>query len=1032
MGYSFFVNRPVLSSVISILIVFAGLICLRLLPVGQYPDLMPPSVFISASYPGASAESVAQTVGAPLEQQLNGLEHMLYMRTVANAQGTLSIQITFALGTDVDKAAVEVNNCVQRVVSSLPEEVQRAGVRVVKRSSSSLGLVTLLADGKKYDQTYLGNYALLNVVDDLKRLPGVGSADVMGGAGYAMHIWLQPDKLAQYRLTISEVLAQIRQQNAQYPVGHLGATPDTQSGAYTYSVVTDGRLSTAEEFGNIILRSDQKGSILRLKDVARVELGAVQYLVKTLLNGKPMVPIMINLQSGANALATMEAVKKKMAQLSENFPMGISYSIPYDTTKFIKISVEEVIYTFFEAMALVILVVFLFLQKFRASIIPLLAVPISIIGTFAGMYILGFSINMLTLFGLVLAIGIVVDDAIVVLENVERLMQEEGLAAREATIKSMSQVSGPVIAIVLVLCSVFVPISFLGGMAGTMYKQFAITISLSVVFSGLVALTFTPALAAQLLDKQHSRTPLFFIYFNKMLDKLTAAYCRVVEFFLDRVWLGCFVFLAFCLGALVMFIKIPSSLVPTEDQGSMIAFAMLPPASSLERTEKVMHKAQEIFSAHPAIENVASISGFDLMSGGLKSSAGVFFLSLKDWDARAGKPALDPRNMAFPLMGQLSQSIKDGFVMAVNPPPLRGLSTMGGFDLYLQDRGGKGVAKLYEVTQKYMHAASERPELFNLRTTFDPNVPQYFVKVDREKALAMGVAVNDIYQTMSATLGSTYVNDFMLYGRNYEVLMQADAPFRRTPNDLSNIFVRSHTGKMVPLNSLVLAQRTVGADQIERFDGFTSMRITGQPAAGYTSGQAINAMKEVAQQVLSKDFQIAWTGSAYQELQAGSQATQALIFGIIMVFLILAAQYERWTMPFVVITALPFTLFGALLFAWARGMSNDIYLQIGLVTLVGIASKNAILIVEFAMAQTKAGLSVREAALLAAKMRFRPIVMTSLAFILGTLPLMLSTGAGAESRHSLGTGVVGGMLAATCIATLFVPLFYTLIAGRSK
>jgi len=1001
---------------------------MRILPIAQYPDLLPPSVVVSAQYPGASADTVAQTVAVPLEQQINGVEDMIYMNSVSNAQGTLQITVTFALGTDPDQATINVNNRVQRAVTTLPAAVQRLGVTVNKRSSSILGIVSMQSSTGVYDRTYVGNYALLNVVDDLKRVQGVGDAQVLGNVNYSMRIWLRPDKLAQYKLTPTDVINRVNDQNAQYSVGRFGDEPDDNMGAYTYSATTKGRLVTTEEFGNIILNTDQNGSALRLKDVARIELGTEQYMVDTKLNGTPMVPIIINLQPGANALATMQAIKAQMDRLEKSFPAGIEYSIPYDTTKFVQVSINEVIHTFIEAMVLVVIVVFVFLQNWRATLIPIIAVPISVLGTFAGMYVLGFSINMLTLFGLVLAIGIVVDDAIVVLENVERLMSQEKMSAHDAAVQSMAEVSGPVIAIVLVLCAVFIPVSFTGGMAGVMYQQFAVTIAISVVLSGVVALTLTPSLCALMLTGQQRAPAAPFRWFNAFFEKITDAYMVGVNFFVHHVKLGLSIFLLICLSAFFMFRVVPGSLVPDEDQGVLMAFVMLPAGASLDRTSKVMTEAENIYLKNPAVDTVTSIAGYDLPSGGLKTSAGAFFLTLKDWSERKGD-AEDPRNMPPLLMAQTS-SIQDGFVLPVNPPPIIGLSTTGGFELYLQDRSGGTVQQLYQMTQKLVAAASKRPELVGVRTTFDPNVPQYNIIVDREKALAMGVPINTIYDAMSATFGNIYINDFTLYGRNYKVKLQSEAEFRRTPTDLKQVFVRSNSGEMVPLDALAKTERIVGSDQLERYNAFYATKVMGEPAPGYTSGDTIKAMQEVADQTLPNTYQIAWTGSAYQEIQTGGAGSTAMIFGIIMVFLILAAQYEKWTLPLAVIMAVPFAIAGALALTWLRGLSNDVYFQIGLVALVGLASKNAILIVEFAVLERQNGKSAIEAALSAARLRFRPIVMTSLAFILGCLPLATSAGAGSASRHAIGTGVIGGMLAATCIATFFIPMFYRVIAYK--
>ncbi|WEK51500.1 MAG: efflux RND transporter permease subunit [Candidatus Kaistia colombiensis] len=1023
----FFVDRPVFAAVISIVIVLAGILAMRALPIAQYPELTPPQVVVTATYPGASADVLTQTVAAPLEEQINGVEDMLYMQSINSGSGSTRLIVTFATGTDADQATINVNNRVQRAVSALPSEVQRLGVSVNKQSSSILAVVALTSDNPQYDSVYLANYALLNVIDELKRTPGVGEANLFSRENYAMRVWLRPDKLAQFGLTTDDVATAIREQNQQYAAGRVGDPPTDGQLTYSYAVTTDGRLPDAEAFGNIILRSDSNGSTLRLRDVARIDLGAQDYGFKAILSGQPTVPIGIYLQPGANALNTIEAVKAKLDEIQTRMPEGVSYKIPYDTTLFVQESIHEVIKTFIEALILVVVVVFIFLQNWRATLIPLIAVPVSILGTFAGMYLLGFSINLLTLFGLVLAIGIVVDDAIVVLENVERIMTTEKLPPREATIKAMGEVTGPVIAIVLVLVSVFVPVAFMGGLAGEMYRQFAITIAVSVTLSGIVALTLTPALCALLLKPGHHEPILPFRLFNRFFDWLTRGYTAGVRFFLKRALLGITLF-AIMIGAMgYLAMKIPGALVPEEDQGVILAVGILPPAAALSRTSDVMSTVSDNVSKLPGVQSVLAFSGFDLLAGSQSPSAGAAFVKLKDWSERKS-PELDARVMPGKIMG-MGAGIQDGMVLAFNPPPIQGLSTTGGFELYVQDRAGSGTPQLLATTQALVEAAAKRPELAGVRTTLATNVPQYKINVDREKAKALGVPLTSIFATMQATFGSLYVNDFTLYGRNFQVKLQSEANFREKPEDLRQVFVRADSGSMIPLDALVHVERTIGPDLLERFNNFPAAKVMGNPAPGYSSGEALAAIRAVAAEALPPNYTVAWTGSAYQEIATGGSGQQALIFGIIMVFLILAAQYERWSLPLAVILAVPFALFGALLAIWLRGLSNDVYFQIGLVTLIGLAAKNAILIVEFAVIKREEGMSAFDAALEAARLRFRPIVMTSLAFILGVLPLAISTGAGSASRHSIGTGVIGGMLAATFIAIFFIPLFYKLIGG---
>ena len=1027
----FFINRPVFATVLSIVIVLAGLAAMRSLPIAQYPDIVPPDVVVSASYPGANAEVIAETVAAPLEQNINGVPGMIYMRSSASNSGSLTLTVTFEIGTDPDQATIDVNNRVQAVLSRLPEEVRRQGVNVTKRSSSILQVITMSSPGGRYDPVYVSNYALLNVVDELRRINGVGDAQIFGAKDYSMRVWLSPDKLAQYNMTPSDVAAAIREQNSQFAAGQFGQAPMVEPQAYTYSVIAPGRLVDPEEYGNIILRSDENGASLRLKDVARIELGAQDYSFNASRDGEPAIAIGIFLQPGANALNVTASVRAKMAELQQRFPDGIEYGIPFDTTKFVEVSIEEVIKTFLEAVVLVILVVYLFLQNVRATIIPLLAVPISLIGAFIGMYLLGFSINLLTLFGMVLAIGIVVDDAIVVLENVERNMTQNKLSPRDAALKAMEEVSGPVIAIVLVLSAVFVPVGFLGGLAGEMYKQFAITIAVSVLISGIVALTLSPALCAVFLKPTHSEPLAPFRWFNRAFEKLTDGYTAGVRFFLKRTFMAGLVFAAVLGTTYHLFEKVPGSLVPAEDQGYLMVVSILPPAASLDRATKVMDRVSSDLLQHPAVENVVSFAGFDILSGGiLKTSAGVAFVPLKDWSERKAAQD-DARNLVGTFMGMGSQ-VRDAIVLAFNPPPITGISMTGGFELYLQDRTGAGSVKLAEAANKLVQAASQRPELQGVSTTFSTSVPQYKVTVDREKAKALGVPLPDIFDAMQSTMGTLYVNDFTLYGRSYRVNLSSEAQFREKPDDLRHIFVRSGDDSMIPLDALLKIDRQIGPDLIERFNIFAAAKILGGPAPGYSSGQSLDVMEELATELFGTDYTIAWTGSAYQERTTAGTAGIAFVFGLVMVFLILAAQYERWSLPIAVLLAVPFGVFGAILAIWLRGLENDVYFQIGLITLIGLAAKNAILIVEFAVLKRKEGLSIEKAALEGARLRFRPIIMTSLAFILGCVPLAISSGAGSASRHSIGTGVIGGMLAATFLATFLIPTFYKVISNLSE
>lgn len=1022
----FFINRPIFATVLSVVVILAGLMSIRGLPIEEYPEVTPPQVSVQAVYNGANAETISKTVAASLEQKINGVENMIYMSSTSSS-GSLSINVYFKIGTNPDMATINVNNRVQAALSSLPSEVQAQGVTVTQQSSSILQVISLLSPDNSYDEISMSNYALINVIDELKRVEGVGNAGLFGNQNYSMRVWMKPDQLAKYNLTPTDVINAISEQNSQFATGRFNQAPSKASQAYTYTVTTQGRFDKIDEFETIILKSNKDGSNLRLKDVARLELGAESYDVTSTQNGQTMVPIGIYLQSGANALDTAKKVKVAMEKLSQSFPDNMTYNIPYDTTTFIQISINEVVKTFIEALLLVVAIVYLFLGNIRATIIPVLAIPVSIIGTFAGMYALGYSINLLTLFGLVLAIGIVVDDAIIVIENVERILHsEKDISVKEATIKAMQEVTGPVVAIVLVLCAVFIPVSFMGGFTGAMYQQFAITIVISVIISGMVALTLTPALCAIFLKKEEPKPFWFVKKFNDFFDLSTHWFTSGVSLVVRHGIISIIVFAALMGMTYQLFLFVPSALVPMEDKGYLIGITSLPPASSLNRTQEVNGQMSAITQSMPDIEYTIGISGFDLLSGSTKTNAAATFLVLKNWDDRKA-PEQHADSISDALNGALF-GISDATIFALSAPPIDGLSISGGFEMYLQDRKGGSLTELNSIAGQIVEKASQRPELVMVRSSLDMNIPQYKVTLDREKAKAMGVSINDAFKTLQSTIGSYYVNDFNLFGRKYQVNVQAEADFREKPEDMKNIFVKSSSGKLIPLNALVSYERSVGADVIDRFNAFAAAKIEGEPAPGYTSGDALRAIEEVVNEVAPQGYTPAWAGTSFQEKEMSGSGSQAFIFGIVFIFLILAAQYERWLMPLAVVTAVPFAVFGAIMAVFLRGLSNDIYFQIGLLVLIGLSAKNAILIVEFAMQAQERGKSIFDATLEAAKLRFRPIVMTSLAFTIGVLPLAFSSGAGAGSRHAIGTGVIGGMIAATTIAIFFIPLFYNWLA----
>ena len=1028
----FFINRPVFSIVLSLLILIAGAVSIAVLPVARYPQITPPQITITATYPGADAQTVAESVAAPIEQQLSGIQNLIYFQSQNSNDGSCNITVTFEIGTNQDLAAVEVQNRLSIATPQLPQEVVRNGITVVKASSDILGVVAVESRDGTYDDLFLSNYATINLLDRLKRVPGVGNAQVFGNKNYSMRIWLNPDRLALKGMTVSDVAARLRDQNAVFPAGTVGQRPTGREVEMTVPVLTRGRLSEVADYENIILRAEPNGSMLRLKDVARVELGAQSYNLNGRLNGTPTTLMIVNLQTGANALSTMEAVKLEMAAASKDFPAGVTWSIPFNTTTFVSASINSVIVTLLEAVVLVILVVFIFLQSWRATLIPLLAVPVAIIGTFAGMLALGFSINTLTLFGLVLAIGIVVDDAIIVVENVERIMHEEGLAVREATIKAMEQVTGPVIAIVLVLSAVFVPVAFLGGFTGQMYKQFAVTIAVSVAISGLVALTLSPALCRLLLKPGHGKKKnILFRAFDRAFGWVTHGYTTGVQLAIKGSFVTLIIFGLLCFAAWRMSKVVPGGFLPEEDQGYVIGVVMLPDGASLDRTQAVIDQAEAFFLKQPAVGHVVALAGYDILAGrSASTNAGVLFISLKDFDQRKD-PALSAANLVA-ASGQLFATVTEGVVFTLNPPPIQGLGTRSGFTMQLQQRGTGSIADLAEVGNQFMDEARKDPRLASLNATLRVTLPQIYVDLNREKTQMMGVRLADVFEPMQAYFGSLYVNDFNRFGRIWRVQMQAESQFRNTPEDIQHIYVRNAGGEMVPLSAIVDMKFRSGPNVVPRYNGYPAIEITGAPSPGISSGDSLQAVRDVAGKSLPPGYGFEWSGASYQEVKAGNQAPIVLAFGLLVVFLVLAAQYEKWTLPIAVLLAVPLAVLGALIAVWARGYSQDIYFQIGLLTLVGLSAKNAILIVEFCVALRAEGKPIVQAAVEAATLRFRPIIMTSLAFILGVVPLAIATGAGAAGRRSIGTGVIGGMLAATFLAIFFVPLFYVLITKMTE
>ena len=1022
----FFIDRPIFAMVVSLVIVIAGAAAMVSLPIAQYPDITPVQIQVTATYPGADAQTVAQNVGAPIEQQVNGADNMIYMQSTSSSTGNYTLNAYFEQGTDPKLAQVDVQNRVQWATPQLPSAVTQQGVIVKKTTQSFMLVIALYSPDERYDADYVANYANINVLDAIKRINGANQASIFGVPDYAMRIWLRPDRMAQLGITATDVANAVRQQNQQFAVGRIGQSPTPAPVPQTFPVTTPGLFTEPDQFENIILRSEQQGAAtVRIKNVGRADLGRKDYSIRSKYQGKNATLIVVYQQPGANALEVAKQVYATLDNLSKSFPDGLAYDVALDTTKFVKASIDEVVHTFFEAVVLVVLVVFVFLQSLRLTIIPTLAVPVSILGAMIGMLAFGFSVNMLTLFGMILAIGIVVDDAIVVIENTERNMTQFGLSPKEAAKRAMTEVSGALIAIVLVLNAVFIPVAFLGGMTGQLYKQFAVTIAISVVFSGIVALTLSPALAAILIKPGHGEKRGFFKWFENTLERATNGYVAGARWIMHHTLLAFGAFAAVVVAAGWLFSVWPGAFVPQEDQGYLFVPYMLPDAASLDRTEAVGDQAAQFMMQNPAVANVTQVDGYSLIDQQNKTNRGLLFVSLKDFDKRK-EPALSAPALIQAAARDYA-GIKDGLVFPLNPPAIPGLGVTAGFEMWVQQRGSGDYGQLASYVQQIVAKARQNPELARVSATVSAENRQLLTELDRTKTENLGVPVSDVYDTLQTLFGSLYVNQFPKNSRLWQVILQAEPDYRLQPKDIDQIYVRNKNSDMVPLSSVVSTRWSTGPDIVTRFNNYPAAKITGGPAPGVSSGQALTAMEQIASEVLPSDYGFAWAGEAREEKQAGGTSAIAFIFGLIFVFLILAAQYESWTLPFGVIMAVPFALLGALLAIVLRGIPNDVYFQIGLLTLIALAAKNAILIVEFAVELHQGGKSLYDSAVEAAKLRFRPILMTSFAFILGVVPLAIATGASANSRHSIGTGVIGGMLGATAIAIFFVPMFFLVL-----
>ncbi len=1032
----FFIERPVFAAVISIIIVLAGLVSMRALPIEQYPTIMPVQVTVNTLYAGADSQTVAESVAAPIEAQINGVDNMLYMTSSSSSTGQLSLTVFFSLDTDPDVAQVQVQNRVNLALPQLPQAVQQNGVQVQKKSSSIMMLIAVKGPAERYTPEYIANFANVYVLDTLKRVPGAGQAQILGVPDQAMRIWMNPDRMASLGVTTSDIQQAVQAQNALFGAGQIGQQPTQSPVELSFPVVTQRPFTDPAQYENMILRAASPGSaIVRLKDVARAEIGLKSYIVDAKLNGVPATYIAIYQQPGANALQVSDGVRAALKQLAPTLPPGIETVVALDTTDFVRLSIKEVVNTLFEAIVLVVLVVYLFLQSIRATFICIVAVFVALVGAFSGMYALGFSLNLLTLFGLILAIGMVIDDAIVVVENVDRNMHEHGLSPRDAAIRSMEEVAGPVVAVVLVLCAVFVPAAFLPGTTGQLYKQFAITIVVSVTISGFVALTLTPAMCALMLKKEEPRTRGFFGWFNRQFQRLTDAYGRLVMLTIRRAGIALALLGVFIGAIVVLFRTTPTSFVPLEDQGYVLAAIVMPDAASLDRTVKVGDQVDKLFGETPGVLNRSTINGYSIIDQGFKTNASTLFVTLKDFDERyksiANARLENPRTILVDVYKK-SFGINEALVLPIAPPAIPGIGTTGGFEFWIQSIGGGDAGQLDALTQQFLKAAKARPELTGLNTTFRANTQQLKVDVNRDKATLLGVNVQDVYSAIQAQFGSLIVSQFNQYSRSWFVILQSDARYRLTPEDITKLYTRNQHGQMVPLTALVTTSYVTGPDLMPHFNGFPAAKIIGSQAPGFSSGQAIETMEEVARQLLPNGYQFAWSGLAFDEKRAGGTSTVAFLFGLVFVFLVLAAQYESWTLPGAVMTAVPFGVLGALIFNALRGLDNDVYFQIGLLVLIGLGAKNAVLRVSAAVELRQEGKSIIDATMLAGERRLRPIIMTSLAFAFGVLPLALALGAGANARHSIGTGIIGGMLGETTLAMLYVPLFFYLFARLTE